>query len=208
MLTVLALVGVTILPTISVSVRATPNIPRALIAQTLDEASAIWRTADVAFAWEIADVIDGGSRERAGPPSASCPSLCVTLDEDAGPERGTSLAIGWIVFDDAGAPTRNIHLSFANAMALIRAAEGVGAVSRMTVLEVRTLISRALGRALAHELGHYLLASKTHAAAGLMRASQSASEFLGPQRDAFAIDPALRSHVSAQLTSTNSFARR
>lgn len=208
MLTVLALVGATMVPPISVSVRTTSNMPRALVVQTLDEASAIWRAADVAFAWEIADVVGGARIELVAQSSDRCPSLCVTVDEDTGPERGTSLAIGWIVFDDAGAPTRNIHLSFGNAMALIRAAEGVGTVSRMTTLEIRTLVSRALGRALAHELGHYLLASKTHTTAGLMKASRSASDFLGPQRDAFAIDPALKSVVSAQLRTTTSLARR
>jgi hypothetical protein len=207
MLTILALVGATILPPISVSVRA-PGISRVLVAQTLDEASAIWRAAGVVFAWEIADVADGARRELAAPLSDSCPSLCVTIDEGGGPERGSSLAIGWIVFDDQGAPTHNIHLSFGNAMELLRAAEGAGTVSRMTTLEVRTLMSRALGRALAHELGHYLLASKTHTTAGLMKASRSASEFLGPQHDAFAIDPALKTVVSAQLKITSSLARR
>jgi hypothetical protein len=39
-----------------------------------------------------------------------------------------------------------------------------------------------LGRAVAHEIGHYLLATATHANRGLMRASIDASEFADPWR--------------------------
>ena len=42
------------------------------------------------------------------------------------------------------------------------------------------LLARAMGRALAHEMGHYLLASKEHTKNGLMQAHRTATEFFGP----------------------------
>jgi hypothetical protein len=61
------------------------------------------------------------------------------------------------------------------------------------------LLGRAMGRALAHEIGHYLLASKLHTARGLMQASHTASEFFGADRRSFAIDAAQRQAVAARL---------
>jgi hypothetical protein len=45
-----------------------------------------------------------------------------------------------------------------------------------------------LGRAVAHEIGHYLLATATHADRGLMRAAIDAREFADPGARTFALD--------------------
>ena len=46
-----------------------------------------------------------------------------------------------------------------------------------------------LGRAMAHELGHLLLATTTHGASGLMRDAWSHDELLGARRDRWVLDP-------------------
>lgn len=51
------------------------------------------------------------------------------------------------------------------------------------------LTGRALGRAVAHELGHFLFASANHAASGLMRARHQAAELIAPFRQAFRVIP-------------------
>jgi hypothetical protein len=51
------------------------------------------------------------------------------------------------------------------------------------------LIGRALGRALAHELGHFFFRSKIHSLAGLMRSARPANEFFGLRRDGFQLTP-------------------
>jgi hypothetical protein len=55
------------------------------------------------------------------------------------------------------------------------------------------LVSRALGRALAHEIGHYLLRKSRHTSRGLMRAHFYPLELLEPAtRDRYSLDPADR----------------
>jgi len=48
---------------------------------------------------------------------------------------------------------------------------------------------RVLGRALAHEIGHYLLRSRQHSAIGLMRARQSTIDLVGLDRRHFMLTP-------------------
>ena len=45
-----------------------------------------------------------------------------------------------------------------------------------------------LGRAVAHEIGHFLLATSTHARSGLMRATVDAREFTAASGDSFRLD--------------------
>jgi hypothetical protein len=45
-----------------------------------------------------------------------------------------------------------------------------------------------LGRAVAHEIGHFLLRTNAHSDSGLMRASIGAREFADPRADSFQLD--------------------
>jgi len=49
------------------------------------------------------------------------------------------------------------------------------------------LPGRVLGRALAHEIGHFLLQSRDHAATGLMRARQWTPDLVPPDRRRFGL---------------------
>jgi hypothetical protein len=46
-------------------------------------------------------------------------------------------------------------------------------------------MGRVLGRALAHEIGHYLLRSPDHSVTGLMRAQHSIAELMAEDRGGF-----------------------
>jgi hypothetical protein len=54
-----------------------------------------------------------------------------------------------------------------------------------------------LGRALAHEIGHYMLQTNTHAVNGLMRARIQAEEFADLRRGTFRLDRAAAAHLAA-----------
>ena len=54
-----------------------------------------------------------------------------------------------------------------------------------------------LGRAVSHEIGHYLLHTSTHARQGLMRARIDAREFADLRAGAFRLDDAAEAHMAA-----------
>ena len=57
-----------------------------------------------------------------------------------------------------------------------------------------------LGRAVAHEIGHFLLATTTHADHGLMRASVDAREFAAMDGNAFTLDRGASQWLQQRLT--------
>jgi hypothetical protein len=57
-----------------------------------------------------------------------------------------------------------------------------------------------LGRAVAHEIGHFLLATGTHAQHGLMRASVGALDFASVDRDTFRLDDGASRWIRERLT--------
>jgi len=65
--------------------------------------------------------------------------------------------------------------------------------------ELQMPLGRAPGRALAHELGHYLLPLKTHTPAGLMRGRRSRDEFFAPWRTGFEPGPQERALLAVRV---------
>ena len=100
--------------------------------------------------------------------------------------------MGWIRFTEAG-PEPSIHLSRAGVEELLLHTAGSNSLTRFTH---ETLVARALGRALSHELGHYLLRSPTHTSRGLMRAAWSSEDFFGIHRSRFELTAA-QQHTAA-----------
>jgi hypothetical protein len=62
-------------------------------------------------------------------------------------------------------------------------------------------IGVVLGRAVAHEIGHFLLQTNTHASDGLMRARIRAREFADLSRESFRLDKAAEAHLAALAVS-------
>jgi hypothetical protein len=124
------------------------------------EATRVWTREGVRFCW-------------AGDPScASAPVLYVrVVTEVPGTGADGRPALGWIGFSDRTGPGPLILLSLRWARELIgRAERGARALAELPGMITR-LLPQALGRALAHELGHYLLARREHAPSGVMRAA-------------------------------------
>lgn len=172
------------LPIVTVGVHPGSAVSSEVVTGILEEAAEIWRPAGIDVRWRGAD--------------RDCAAVRVRFDDDGGATHKRAEALGWILFEAHG-PVPEIHLLPRNAMSLMRAEKGA-LVSRMTVMELETLLSRALGRALAHELGHYLLESRQHTRTGLMQSHLGASQFFGTGRDAFTLDPAQRAVVAARMT--------
>jgi broad specificity phosphatase PhoE len=62
------------------------------------------------------------------------------------------------------------------------------------------VIARVLGRALAHEVGHFVLRSPHHSSSGLMRAQQRAAALANSDRKAFALTELDRARLRIVLS--------
>ncbi len=154
-----------------VGIVASQDMSDAFVHRICAEASAIWKPAGIAFEWH-----------RVSQPSEAGAWITVIVDDvdaDGEPEH----ALGWITFTTDG-PGRSIHLSRAQAGRLI---DGTSTVGESLTAFREILIGRALGRALAHEIGHYLLQSKTHTPHGLMRAAWTSDESFDAGRAGFVL---------------------
>lgn len=86
---------------------------------------------------------------------------------------------------DGPAPSDVVYASIDCARAAVGAAGLEGLAP-----EVRSrLAARLLGRAVAHELGHYILGSKAHSKRGLMRASFGPAELMAEEHHGFRLEP-------------------
>lgn len=188
------------IPPLIVNVTATPGASASLVAHLLAEANAIWRPAGVAFVWQHAArvVVPYARASETGPYVPR--TLRLIIGDNRGPARDGLLPLGWIQFDDAAAPEQEIYLSYRNALQMmIESREAVGDAAQMPTAQREMLLARAMGRALAHELGHYLLASKLHTEQGLMKAILSAAELFSPETGRLRIEPAQRRTIAARL---------
>ena len=167
----------------------TPDLSGAARGALIAEAERIWRREGVKLTWPTASVDE----------SAPLRILVITRREAAkgGNERW---AVGELV------PQTGQR---ALAIASIAAAERVLAEAdarRLQLLESRESgdyrLGLVLGRAVAHEIGHYLLGTATHADRGLMRASIDAREFADPGARTFTLDEAAGDWLRNRLTQT------
>lgn len=186
-----------VLPPMIVTVAAASDVPSSLVSLTLAETEAIWRRAGFTFVWQRVAL-------DAWPPLDTPPSRPASLRVVIGGNRRTApdgtLPLGWIVFDDVATPEREVYVSYASAVWFLDAARSVvGPVNQMPRRQRETLMARAMGRVLAHEIGHYLLASKVHPARGLMKARQTAAELFGPDRSGFLVEPSQMAAVAARM---------
>jgi hypothetical protein len=93
------------------------------------------------------------------------------------------------------------------AFAWISGAERVvDEAARSGPLETRTprdyRLGLVLGRAVAHEIGHFLLATGTHSERGLMRATVDAREFAGLGGEQFRLDPEASNWLRRRLNTS------
>jgi hypothetical protein len=186
-----------------------PGVPVTLVSRLLAETSAIWRASGVGFVWQHAapDVVPYGPLAETPP---SLPSaLRVVIGDYRGVSRDDKMPLGWIVFDDEHEPQREIYVSHVNAQSLMESARHVvGVIAQMPPSQREVLLGRAMGRALAHELGHYLLASKTHTPRGLLKANRTAAELFGITSSGFRLDPSQRRQIAARMRGESVVASR
>jgi hypothetical protein len=140
------------------------------------EAAALWRPYDV-------DV------ELTAPDSSDSVGVHVVAAREAGPALfGAPGSLGAIEFEADGSPHPVISVFVTRLLRMITTAPGWRSVEWPPLYRDR-VVGRVVGRVIAHELGHFLLRSRDHSTAGLMRAVQRVDELVQPERTRFAVEP-------------------
>jgi hypothetical protein len=174
------------------------------IAAMMAEADAIWRPHGVR-------VSDAASGDVAAEVVTLTVGIDGTTDAMTGSRArrvGDSAGLGAIWFSENGTPGDSIALSFQAISVRIRQA-GIGgrSIASWPPALADGAIGRALGRVLAHEIGHYLLASPAHAPSGLMRATFDGRQLAAWDRRSFTLDRSALPRLRARLARLES-ARR
>jgi hypothetical protein len=178
-------------PPMTVNVYTAKGISPHLVKTTLDEAGAVWTDAGITLAWRV---VSGGPPEYTATPH-------VVIDDDTGPKPPDGdVPLGWVEFRRPDDPDQEIHVSRNNGLKLLQSSRGLPRrLDNMPQAEINILLGRMLGRALAHELGHFLLRSNLHTSTGLMRRGRAVRDFIAPSRRGFEVDAAQRSAVVARI---------
>lgn len=153
----------------------------------LQEATAIWAAYDV----DIHEVTEDAAARGDG-----AIKLAVAFVSRPAPNV-TADALGSIYFVD-GYPTAAIMLYPNTIAGLIPPSMMLGpGVHERSLFSYDRMVGRVTGRALAHEIGHYLLRMRGHSAAGLMRAKPMMTEMIEMNRRRFELaDGDLRRLIS------------
>lgn len=155
-----------------------------IIAQAQAEAQRIWSRADVAISWVSPSEVPYASSGtdwllvRCG--------AAATLPTN--PDEPSVLPIAAIRFIGL-LPANTIVMSPENADALLQQDARDGRDPRGWAVPFRRIrLGRLLGRAIAHEIGHFLTQSRAHTRGGLMRATHSVAALTGVSLGPFRVD--------------------
>jgi hypothetical protein len=153
-------------------------------AAMMQESARIWRPHEIAFRWR-----PGGDRDA----EAADLRVVVVKRADAvnADEYRTTIAE---LLPHAGDRASIIASVSAAQRVLMEAAQS----SRGGAGRDDGQLGLVLGRAVAHEIGHFVLGTETHAPTGMMRALIPPSELAGSRTDAFLLDDVARRWLDAR----------
>ena len=163
---------------VDVRLRVDPSLRSRRITDRLKrETEAVWRPYGVRLEWND----DGGGPESPG----SGVSLDASLEREFERRLRTKwpAVLGRVTVMPDASNLRSIRISF-NATENVLARRTTGR-PLMAGIVVDAELGRALGRVLAHEIGHVLLGAPYHDTAGLMRDSFRPEELGEPDRGPF-----------------------
>jgi hypothetical protein len=166
-----------------------PDLPPLSRSVLVAEAERIWRREGVTLQWPRARGHEA--------PTALLRVLVITRREAVTTGTHREWTVGELV-PHAGQRALAIA-SIAGAERVLAEASGSGLPLLDTPDFARYRLGVVLGRAVAHEIGHYLLATATHADRGLMRAAIGAREFADPTARTFALDDTAGNWLRDQL---------
>jgi len=155
---------------------------RATIDVTMRESEAIWAAAGVRLVWRVWN--RPGDSSGFDGPFVMVRRRLRSRAHEAAYDRDRRAQLGRVVFDRDDRPTRLVEVSLTDIVAAVSRADRTKAYRSMALTRSE-LIGRALGRVVAHEIGHWLF-GRGHAADGLMSAGLRPTDLVSPKRPAVA----------------------
>jgi hypothetical protein len=167
------------------------GVPAEMLEPAMKEVVELWQPYDVDVEWQD-EWVEGDTGPK--------PDLFVFF-VDRELERQSKMAptaVAWILFVE-GSPRPLVNVSVGAARRLLNETRWLDERPvRVAPLSIQDrLIGTMIGRALAHEIGHYLLASSKHANDGLMKPLITPAEFVKAGRNHLKLVP---DHVRALRT--------
>jgi hypothetical protein len=175
--------------------RATECLPVGTVRTMKDETSHIWSSSDVTIVW-----LDSADHASA---AAADVDLKVMLEESAEPGRAWAAQRGLVLAavhqPETSCGQGLVRLWVTRVRRHLASIRLLGfPLANLPQSLNELVLARALGRALAHEVGHYLLGTGQHRSYGLMRAQFTPQELLEPASDArYGLDRRDREALSA-----------
>jgi hypothetical protein len=149
--------------------------------ETLREAARIWTPYGVRIDW-----LHGDASIEAGDSSEP---LRLLLTDDVF-EHASETRLGAIRFFSPSRPDNVIQASVEGARRLVDTALAARPLTGRPAALRDRLVARLLGRAVAHEIGHFVLASPRHSATGLMRPAFKGPDVVAASPARFRLEPA------------------
>jgi hypothetical protein len=148
------------------------NVDASIREAAQEEVEELWRAYGVDIVWQKEWLEGGDLRDK--------PELFVFfVDRELENPHSSATPVAWILFVE-GTPRQLINVSVSAARRLMNDApwHNERPIRMAPTSAQDRLLGRMIGRALAHEIGHYLLASSKHANKGLMKPLISPAEFV------------------------------
>lgn len=159
------------------------SVSKSTLTATTKEIDRVWSPHGVTFQWGAQPSPTGTQRP-----------LRILLNDDAMRGTGTQTLterLAWIEFLEPGLPRDIINVAVGSARVLLERSKYSGRpVKELPPFTQDRLLAKVLGRAIAHEIGHYLLAESEHTPSGLMRGTFVAADLLAESLYAFKLDVA------------------
>ena len=149
--------------------------------------------AEAAAVWAPYELVLERSTCRTG---ADTPQLVVEVASAA--MAPSPIVLGTVTFDPDGTPEPRVTVFLDEVVRLMSGARLFGSEAWQWPRLLREqVIGRALGRVLAHEIGHYVLSNRQHTQTGLMRSTQRSDELGAPSRAGFRLSAAEAARLRA-----------
>jgi hypothetical protein len=175
---------------LNVRLTVSQELPGVSQTALMKETESIWRDAQVQLRWLKAENTGGSDR----------PLRVLVTRRAVSAADGHRWPVGELLrFEDSSA------IAMASITAALRIVQERAELPLVDLPAMRQYkLGVVLGRAVAHEIGHYLLQSNTHSPYGLMRASIDAREFADLRTGGFWLDRESQANLAARALAARS----